>query len=366
MGALHSSDGMPVRIVWDLTYACPLRCLHCYSESGRRPSRTLKRDAMREVVHAIIAARPSRISFGGGEPLLAPWWSEAARLIRDAGIPVAIFTSGWLMTEELAAELAECASVVAVSIDGPNATIHDRIRGRTGSFVRAMQSLQLLDAEKTRRAAQGLECYALDLEYTVTRSGLDGTGSFVRDMSLRFASLDFITFGAVVPEGLAQEESFADELLGTAELAALQDSEPALAAAAANHVAVSVTDVRYFLPNSPLAAAGESILHLEPDGQCRAFTNYEAKVGSVLEESLGTLWDRALAWRRRSDVAELRASIRDIHDWARVTRLLDRRYGSRDDQARIARRGAAPPPLSAAVSPPLASSSKASASELQL
>lgn len=352
MAALKSSDGSPIRIVWDLTYACPLRCIHCYSESGRRPARTLKREAMAQVVEAIIAARPLRVSFGGGEPLLAPWWSEAARRIRDAGIPVAVFTSGWLMTPEIAAALAECASTVAVSIDGPSAAIHDRIRGRQGSFVRAMETLRLLDAEKARCQAQGRDCYVLDLEYTVTSSGRDGALRFVREMSSRYPSLDLITFGAAVPEGLAQEEGFAAELLDATELVMLQESEPVLAAAAANGVTVSVTDVSYFLPLSPLAAAGESILHIEPDGQCRAFTNYEAKVGNVLDEPLEALWERALAWRRRPDVAALRASIENLQDWARVTRLLDRRYGSPDDQARIARRGTELPPR-AATPPPL-------------
>ena len=71
------------RFVWDLTYACPLRCVHCLTESGRRPAAMLDRDAMLRVVEVIVGHRPlaKRMSFGGGEPLLAPWWDEAARLI---------------------------------------------------------------------------------------------------------------------------------------------------------------------------------------------------------------------------------------------------------------------------------------------
>ncbi len=35
---MRTTPAAPVYVNWDLTYACPLRCIHCYSESGRRPS----------------------------------------------------------------------------------------------------------------------------------------------------------------------------------------------------------------------------------------------------------------------------------------------------------------------------------------
>lgn len=344
MATLESVDPIPTidRIVWDLTYACPLRCLHCYSESGRRPPRTLGRDDMLKVIQAMISARPSRVSFGGGEPLLAPWWSEAAQRLRGAGVPVTLFTSGWLMDEKRAVLLADSVTGLAVSIDGADKEAHDRIRGRNGSFDRAMAALEILSRTKEEREALGKPCYRLGIEYTVTRSGRDSRERFVEEVSRRLPALDYITFGAVVPEGLAQEEEFAArELLSDQELVALQDSEESLAGRAREGVEVTVTDARYFLPSSPLRAASEGIAHIEPDGKFRAFTNYEAKVGNILDEPLDVLWERAVAWRRDPFVQEQMASILTLADWARVTRILDRRYGSEADQERIARRGQA-------------------------
>ncbi|WP_414169053.1 radical SAM protein [Streptoverticillium reticulum] len=330
------------RFVWDLTYACPLRCLHCFTESGRRPARMLGREDALRVTDVIAAARPQRISFGGGEPLLAPWWDEAARRLESAGVPVTVFTSGWLMDEGIAERLADSVTGAAVSVDGANADVHDVIRGRAGSFRKSMESLEHLNRIKQERRARGERCFRLGLEYTVTRSGWDGTERFVEEMTSRFPEIDYVSFGAVIPEGLAQEEKFASrELLSDEQLAALSDMEPRLASRARNGAHVSVTDARSFLPTSPLCAQGETIAHIEADGQFRASTNYEAKVGNVLEESLDVLWARALAWRNDPFVAEQRNSIRSLDDWARVTRLLDRRYGSEEDKARIARRGAA-------------------------
>lgn len=111
-------------------------------------------------------------------------------------------------------------------------------------------------------------------------------------------------------------------------------------ARARNGTAVSVTDVRSFLPSSPLSVEGEKIAQIEPGGGLRAFAIYEAKVGNILEELLDVLWNRAIAWRNDPFVTEQMGSIKTLDDWARVTRVLDRRYGSEADKARIARRNA--------------------------
>jgi MoaA/NifB/PqqE/SkfB family radical SAM enzyme len=299
----------------------------------------LDREAMIQVLKVIIDARPKRISLSGGEPLLASWWAEAARELSATGIPVTLFTSGWLIHEETFIKLAEFVSSVAVSVDGTNEQIHDKIRGREGSFRRAMESLEILNWIKQKRSMSSERCYTFGLDYTVTRSGRDNLEDFIEEVTSRFPSMDFVRFGSVVPEGLAQELSFAEkELLTMEELVALSESEMRLASHAKNGVKVSVTDARYFLPNSSLSVASAGIAHIEPDGQLRAFTNYEAKVGNVLHEPLDILWNRALAWRQEPFVVERLNSVRSLADWARVTRDLDRRYGSEEDKVRIAQR----------------------------
>jgi len=327
------------RVIWDLTYACPLRCIHCYSESGRRPARMLDRARMRRVADVIIAAGPERVSFSGGEPLLAPWWHEAASRLRDAGIPVTVFASGWVMDETVASKLGESVTAVTVSVDGPDEQTHDAIRGRAGSYRRAVAALDWLSKIKQARTERGEPCYRLGVDYTVTRRGNGDLGGFVATMTSRIPNLDYVRFGAVMPVGLGQETGFvASELLTDPELEALVDAEPELASRANNGIEVSVTDVRSFLPTSPLSVDGEGIAQIEPDGQLRAFACYEAKIGNVLDEPIDVLWDRALAWRASPFVREQTDSIRTLTDWARATRILDRRYGSEADKKRIARR----------------------------
>jgi MoaA/NifB/PqqE/SkfB family radical SAM enzyme len=59
----------PTHILWDIAYTCPLRCTHCYSESGRRPSRQLSHEDILRVADRIIFQRPEGVGLAGGEGL---------------------------------------------------------------------------------------------------------------------------------------------------------------------------------------------------------------------------------------------------------------------------------------------------------
>jgi MoaA/NifB/PqqE/SkfB family radical SAM enzyme len=329
------------KFIWDITYACPLRCGHCYSEAGRRPARTLDRDAAMRIVDVILAAQAQKVSISGGEPLSVRWAVEAMKRLHDAGIAVTVFTSGWSMPERTAAALADAVSSVAVSIDGADAVIHDAIRGRAGAFERAMKALDVLHRVKDERRAAGKSCFTLGIDYTLTRSGAKEADleRFVETATKRFPRLDFIRFGAVIPSGLAAEQGFeASELLSIQELVDLIDVGRRLAARENNAIDISVTDVRYFLPQPETSAVDLDILQIEPDGALRAFPIYEAKVGNVLHEPLDVLWPRVREWRSDPFVAEQMESIQTMADWANTTRILDRRYGSREDRERIKQR----------------------------
>ncbi|WNG50357.1 radical SAM protein [Archangium minus] len=326
------------RVIWDMTYACPLRCIHCYSESGRRPAGSQREDVLR-IADVIAGVKPRSVALSGGEPLLAPGWEEAVQRLRDAGIAVSLYTSGWLMDEALARQLAGTMARVCVSVDGGRASTHDALRGRAGSFERAMAALELLARERRERVARGEPCYMLGVEMTVMRSNLAETELLVRELSGRFPGLDLLQLAMVIPGGLAAEEDFEErELLTDEEGQALLADAARLASLAANGARVVVGDVRPFFAQLEPGAPRLPMAHLEPDGQLRAFETCEAKVGSVLEEPFEVLWERALAWRGEPFVVEQFAAIRTIRDWARASRALDRRYGSEADLARISRR----------------------------
>jgi hypothetical protein len=335
----------PKTIIWDITYACPLRCAHCYSESGRRPSRQLGHDDMVRVTDALISMRPNAIVLGGGEPLVVPGVFEITERISRAGIRAVVYTSGWPFQPTTAMALARTCTRVNVSVDGATAEVHDRIRGRAGSFHRAMSALAQLNEVAWERRMNGEEPLRFGIDATIVRSSFGQLDEFCTDIAPRFPELGFIWFAAALPSGLASRESFADqELLTDAEINRLVSVEQLtrLRSRTPKSVRVDVTE-NPLLPYHPAAVAqGRTSppMQVEPDGEVRGILIYEGTVGNVLTEPPAVLWERAMARWRDPVVIEAMSTVRTMKDWAAAARRIDHHFGSDADRARIERRPA--------------------------
>ena len=344
----------PSYVIWDMTYACPLRCVHCYSESGRRPARQLGPGDLVRVADALVSLGPDEIAFSGGEPLGVPGVAALAARIRAAGVRATLYTSGWALTPPVAAELMDAFTEVHVSVDGPDAATHDRIRGRAGSFERAMAALAALDAEASRRFAAGAPPFRFGIDSVVMRGNADGLEAFCTGVLPRFPMLQTVLFGAVIPSGLASREGFAEhELLSPeqVELLASAAYRERLAALAPSTVEVQTTGNRELQMRPDLVAAGMVFpaMQVEPDGSVRAMPIYEGTVGNLLTEPAAELWRRAV--ERWSDpfVASALAGAYTWQRWAEATRRIDEHYGTAEVRERIAARPGYPGAGSAAV-----------------
>ncbi|MEU1727802.1 radical SAM protein [Nonomuraea sp. NPDC005692] len=332
----------PSDIIWDITYACPLRCVHCYSESGRRPTRQLSHEDMLEVADGIIALHPRTVEFAGGEPLLVKGIHEIAEHISQAGIEVNLYTSGWTLTAEAAQAAARVFSRITVSIDGADAATHDRIRGRSGSFDRAMNALTLLDDISRRASEHGYDPLLFGLDCVVMRGNFHQLGELCRVATSRAPHLRFLSFGAAVPSGLASRPTFADrELLTMEQLTTLMSSGHGqhLRSLVPSSVMVTVSD-NFILQMNPklVERFGFSLMQIEPDGQVRAMPVYEGTVGSLLTEDPQVLWERTVARWSDPFVVDALSGVRDWADWAAATRRIDYHFGSAEVRQRIDRR----------------------------
>ena len=327
---------MQIEINWDVTYACPLRCVHCYSESGRRPARQLSHAELLETADALVAMKPRAVTFGGGEPLLVPGILEVAERISRAGVEVSMYTGGWPLGPDTARDLVRVLDRVNVSVDGATAAVHDRIRGRRGSFDRAVRALELLDgaAATDRPFAFGLDCVVLQSN----RHELDEVCVLAR----RFPRLSFVWFGAAIPSGLASRPGFAErELLTDAQLRALTspDTLARLRTLVPAGVRVATTDNRVLqMHPDTMARIDFSMMQVEPDGQVRAMPIYEGTVGNVRTDPPDVLWERSVARWKDPFVTAALSTADTMTQWAAATRRIDERFGSDEVRDRIARR----------------------------
>jgi len=126
------------------------------------------------------------------DALLHPAFFEAAALLRSAGVNVNTITNGWLITDKTADMIAELFGAVEVSIDGANSDSHDRIRGRVGSFERAMRAVSSL----TKRGVE------VTVALTPTRSTIPEFDELI-ELVRPIEGVKRVVTGYVLPTGRA-------------------------------------------------------------------------------------------------------------------------------------------------------------------
>jgi SynChlorMet cassette radical SAM/SPASM protein ScmF len=132
-----------------LTEGCNLACRHCwlapkYDPDGSRCA-TLPVHAFETAIHAAKPLGLIGIKLTGGEPLLHPEFVRLLEIAQREDLQLTIETNGLRCTPEIAAKIAQSVRpFVSVSMDGANATTHDRLRGVSGSFEKAQQAVRNL------------------------------------------------------------------------------------------------------------------------------------------------------------------------------------------------------------------------------
>ena len=135
-------DYVPVHVVWELTLACDLSCLHCGSRAGRkRPTELETADCLR-VVEALERLGTREVTLIGGEAYLRRDWLEIIRAIRSRGMYCGLQTGGRNLTSErIKGAISAGLNGVGVSLDGLR-PLHDAVRNLQGSFERAVDALK--------------------------------------------------------------------------------------------------------------------------------------------------------------------------------------------------------------------------------
>jgi radical SAM protein len=134
----------PFIVIWEVTRACALACVHCRADAiARRDPRELSTEEGFRLIDQIVAFGPPYplLVLTGGDPM---WRKDLVALVSHAshaGLHVALTPSGTgAATKKRLAELKEVGlSRVAVSLDGPDPETHDRFRRVRGSYLHTMK-----------------------------------------------------------------------------------------------------------------------------------------------------------------------------------------------------------------------------------
>ncbi|MDT8271759.1 MAG: 12,18-didecarboxysiroheme deacetylase [Desulfomonilia bacterium] len=134
-----SSDKKPV-VVWNVTRACNLRCVHCYASTTSQTEELSTKEGL-SLLEELSGFGSPVVLFSGGEPTLR---KDLPILIKSAvenGMRAVISTNGTLITPDLAMRFADLGlSYIGVSLDGLEA-VNDSFRGLDGAFRMAMNGI---------------------------------------------------------------------------------------------------------------------------------------------------------------------------------------------------------------------------------
>ncbi|MGE5242720.1 MAG: TIGR04053 family radical SAM/SPASM domain-containing protein [Betaproteobacteria bacterium] len=137
----------PFLVIWEVTRACALACVHCRADAiPRRDPRELSTEEGFRLIDEVRAfgPQPPLLVLTGGDPMRRPDLKELVRYGADQGLTVALTPSGTAAaTRKRLEELKEAGlSRVAVSLDGPDPESHDAFRRVRGSYAWTMRIIE--------------------------------------------------------------------------------------------------------------------------------------------------------------------------------------------------------------------------------
>lgn len=137
----------PFIVIWELTRACQLKCLHCRAEAQyHRHPLELTLEEGKKLIDDIYAMNNPMLVFTGGDPLERIDMFEIAEYAIQKGVRVSMTPSATPnVTKEVMAKAKEIGIARwAFSIDGHCAEVHDHFRGVAGSFDLTMKAISYL------------------------------------------------------------------------------------------------------------------------------------------------------------------------------------------------------------------------------
>ena len=194
-------DQRPLLVIWEMTQACDLSCMHCRADA--KPKRHPLELSTAEAFHLIDQVAEMRVPLfvlTGGDPLKRPDLLPIVQYTCRRGVRTSLSPSATpLLTRDAIIQLKNSGLMrLALSLDGSTSDLHDGFRGVTGSYQ------QTLDAAGWCHEA-GLP---LQVNTTVSRYNLADLDNMVELLSTLRVVLWSVFF--LVPTGRAQFRQMLD------------------------------------------------------------------------------------------------------------------------------------------------------------
>lgn len=134
----------PFTVIWEVTRACDLRCVHCRADAQRqRHPLELTTSEGCALLDQVKELGSPVFVFTGGDPLRRADLFDLLAYASSIGVAAAVTPSGTpLLTPAAVRKFRELGvHRMALSLDGPDAASHDGFRQQPGSYALTMRAL---------------------------------------------------------------------------------------------------------------------------------------------------------------------------------------------------------------------------------
>ena len=136
-GARHKFALSPLVVIWEVTRACDLACVHCRASAiPERETGELTTGEGLALIEQVRGFGKPVFVLTGGDPLKRQDIFDLIRSASAFGLPTYMSPSGTPLLTHAGLLRARDSGLlgVSISLDGPTEEIHDRFRGVRGSF----------------------------------------------------------------------------------------------------------------------------------------------------------------------------------------------------------------------------------------
>jgi radical SAM protein with 4Fe4S-binding SPASM domain len=303
--------GAPFQIVWNITKACNMQCVHCYESAGKRGKNELPSKDVINGLDRMAKSGVTSIAFSGGEPTIHPHILDFIKHTENNGMCAAMATNGYTLADKGKSQKFIDAGLefIQISLDGTSSKTHDSFRRVNGAWERAVSAVEnFVDA--------GI---FVEVATTVTEYNIDEIPEmidFVRDLDVNWFMLyNFIPTGngtEIVDMDLSPKDR--SELLEAAYVEnkkgemQILSTAPQYAPVAESMVSKdsAMIPTHFYNPEYTNPAlmqlaefiggcgAGRFYMSIEPNGDiypCVFFPHKEeVKLGNLMDNNFGDIW----------------------------------------------------------------------------
>ena len=279
VAAIFAKQHKLFSLALELTWRCPLKCIHCYIDDAPKfpAANELTTDEYKKILRQAREMGCVQVLFTGGEVLLRRDLCDLVEYATELGLIVNVYTTGVGLTDESFERLcATTVNSISFSLYSGVADEHDKITGVKGSFK------QTLKAALKFKAA-GVNTFIKSVVIQQNLSSIESLYRLGERLNLYVSVSSRIVAGH---DGKCAENFF----LGNLEL------YKKFFKLRAHYVPADPTAdefCREAMLDGSACNAGRSSISIDPFGGVHACITFREAFGSVREDDLQTLWERA-------------------------------------------------------------------------